>query len=706
VAFSTPSLSSTSSPTAPHKPCPRLDELEFGTLLGEGAFARVFHAKDLRDGAEYAVKLVHKRTIQAKGRLNSVLVEKDMLSALDHPGIARLLYAFQTDWSLYLVLELANGGELAAQIARMGTCPLEFARFYTAEIVSILGYLRQRRVAHRDLKPENLLLTLQGHLKLVDFDAAVMVPHEGEGDAAAGEGSAGRFRGQPAFAGTSLYMPPEVLLSAARSREAFALDLWALGCILFQMLVGETPFHAASEYLAFQRILRGDYSFPDTFPHEARALVESLLAPEPCDRPGMGREGIVELCCHSFFGGAEDAFDELLASKPPPRVMPRRREKPSSSSACRPASRPDEGCVDPPRCTCGCEAMAGSASPLASPGRSTSPAQFDFDSSAECTPEVGQSFLMPSTRRSVEAEVGSHVRLCVQCTAANAGQLLGQSAAASSAFAGPMAPAALDVNVGGAASAGDSDAALAPAPCLAAAAGVGVAGAAVASDDDVADASLAPAFCGTTLGGRWGAGWTSPLSSPSTESRPSAAAAAAASAAAETQRPSALSNTSTLQLAAPVGRHWPQELARAGLLLRGEGVALAGGVIRRWLPCLRPQVLVLTDLPRLLVLDASGTRLLHDVDLASLGATGGGLFTRAREFSVEVRSPTDFILSAPGLRRLRCNDVHLGSEEWASKLQAARQQALVMLGRAPALPTPTPALGASALSSPLLQGGG
>lgn len=169
----------------PPKPHSR-EDFEFATLLGEGAFAKVWLALDKKDDQEYALKIIDKRSIQAKGRTRSVMAERSFLSGFDYPGIASLFFTFQDDYSLYFALEFVSGGELATQIARMGSCSLEFAQFYTAEIVAVLTYLRAKRVAHRDLKPSNLLLTHDGHLKLVDFDAAVRVPSEGEGDAAAG----------------------------------------------------------------------------------------------------------------------------------------------------------------------------------------------------------------------------------------------------------------------------------------------------------------------------------------------------------------------------------------------------------------------------------------------------------------------------------------------------------------------------------------
>uniref|UniRef100_A0A7S4VTA5 Protein kinase domain-containing protein n=1 Tax=Alexandrium monilatum TaxID=311494 RepID=A0A7S4VTA5_9DINO len=540
----------------------RLTDLEFGSLLGEGAFARVLHAQDRFSGKEYAVKIVEKRQVQAQGRKNSVLVEKAMLSSLDHPGIVSLHYALQDDWSLYFVLELVTGGELSRQIARLGVCPLHFATYYTAEIVAILSYLRVRRVAHRDLKPENLLLTGQGHLKLVDFDAAVFVPEEGgEGDAAAGCSA-----GQPSFAGTSLYLPPEVLQGTARPEEAFALDLWALGCMLFLMLTGETPFQAPSEYLAFQRILRGDYSFPGDFHPAARGLVAALLAPRPDARPGLGPDGLAEVECHAFFGGSRADFAELRHREPPPRV-----------------ERPAVGTAGPPT-------------------REDSLESFNFASSAECTPEVGHRFL---TRGSTAL---------------------------------PVANSPSDTDPGGARS--DAPAGASPSGCI-------------ARPDGPAAAALGPVKLACAQ--RDAGGDPAAMAPPQRTAPPEASWHTLAS------------------TPGPSWQQWLRELAERRTLLGGEGVALCGRVVRRRLPCLRPRVLILTDLPRLLVLDGSGVGLLHDIGLK--GAASTPFASGSGEPSIAVRSSVDFVLSAAG-KRFRCCDVDLGAEAWVTALKRAQARML------------------------------
>eukprot|EP00931_Biecheleriopsis_adriatica_P103287 TRINITY_DN78142_c0_g1_i1.p1 TRINITY_DN78142_c0_g1~~TRINITY_DN78142_c0_g1_i1.p1 ORF type:complete len:708 (+),score=98.94 TRINITY_DN78142_c0_g1_i1:38-2125(+) len=634
-----------------HAPTLRREDFEFGTLLGEGAFARVLRARNVRTGGEYAVKMIDKKMIQVQDRTNGVMTERRMLLSFDHPGIVRLHFAFQDDWSLYFGLELVLGGELAKQIERMGICSRDFACFYAAEIVSILVYLRIRRVAHRDLKPENLLLTTEGHLKLVDFDAAVYVPDEGEGDAAGGcsKGQMQQQSTSPSFAGTALYLAPEVILGSAQPHQAFALDLWALGCIVYLMLMGKTPFHAQSEYLVFQRIQRGDFSFPACFQfEEAQRLIEALLSADPTRRPGAGPEGLVELQRHAFFGGSAASYCELRRQRPPPRVT-------------RPHRRNQERGVD---------------------GHSLSPERslpFDFTSSAECTPEVGQCFL---SRRSTQV-----VTLASSTAEPEPPPSLDTSSIGCTHSTPPSTP--LDLRHNAEANSphfmmsiesrrprttwiSNPSRGRSPSPrtwCSKAGQGQGPSAAPwrqrdgktslLSQAEDLDERQSAPPSNAASFGG----GAVAVSDADAKQGKPS--------------RPRPM-----LGLIDRTARwQWLEELSHRRILLRGEDIAICGRVVQRRFPCLRPKVLILTDLPRLLVMDNNARRVLHDLHLPPGGLTDGpGNTTGAaaspreslQEPALQVKSRTDFVLRFGGIR-LRCQDHDLGSEAWLEKIRAAQQ---------------------------------
>ncbi|KAJ0244207.1 3-phosphoinositide-dependent protein kinase 1 [Hirschfeldia incana] len=193
------------------------------------------------------------------------------------------------------------------------------ARFYSAQVVDALEYIHNMGLIHRDIKPENLLLTSDGHIKIADFGSVkpmqdsqiTLLPNAASDDKAC------------TFVGTAAYVPPEVLNS---SPATFGNDLWALGCTLYQMLSGTSPFKDASEWLIFQRIIARDIKFPNHFSEAARDLIDRLLDTDPSRRPGAGSEGYASLKRHPFFKGVDW---KNVRSQTPPKLAP----DPSSQSA-------------------------------------------------------------------------------------------------------------------------------------------------------------------------------------------------------------------------------------------------------------------------------------------------------------------------------------------------------------------------------------
>ena len=249
-----------------------------------------------------------------------------MLSRINHPGIVKLYFTFQDSTWLYLALELCPNGELAELVARKGRLPLDLVQFYAGELVNILTYLRKLGIAHRDIKPENLFITESGHLKLGDFDTAKVVM--GGSHHASQPNNNQHPERMNTFVGTAQYVSPEMLHDSAVA--GFGSDLWALGCVVFQMLTGAPPFKSNSEYVTFQKILATEYSFPDNVPQVGKDFVAALLTLDPQDRLGFFR--IDDLKRHPFFHGFD--LDTLEESAPPlTGVMRLRKRRIRMSSA-------------------------------------------------------------------------------------------------------------------------------------------------------------------------------------------------------------------------------------------------------------------------------------------------------------------------------------------------------------------------------------
>uniref|UniRef100_A0A1J3IUR4 non-specific serine/threonine protein kinase n=1 Tax=Noccaea caerulescens TaxID=107243 RepID=A0A1J3IUR4_NOCCA len=289
-----------------------IKDFELDKIYGVGSYSKVVRAKKKENGAVFALKIMDKKFITKENKTAYVKLERIVLDQLEHPGIVKLFFTFQDNISLYMALESCEGGELFDQITRKGRLSEDEARFYGAEVVDALEYIHNMGLIHRDIKPENLLLTSDGHIKIADFGSVkpmqdsriTVLPNAASDDKAC------------TFVGTAAYVPPEVLNS---SPATFGNDLWALGCTLYQMLSGSSPFKDASEWLIFQRIIARDIKFPNHFSEAARDLIDRLLDTDPSRRPGAGSEGYAALKRHPFFIGVDW---KNLRSQTPPKLAP------------------------------------------------------------------------------------------------------------------------------------------------------------------------------------------------------------------------------------------------------------------------------------------------------------------------------------------------------------------------------------------------
>lgn len=242
---------------------------EVGKLLGQGTFAKVYHARNLKTGDGVAVKVIDKERILKVGMSEQIKREISVMRLLRHPNIVELHEVMATKSKIYFVIEHVKGGELFNKVSS-GKLREDVARKYFQQLVRAVDYCHSRGVCHRDLKPENLLLDEEGNLKVSDFGLSALA------DSRRQDGLLHTTCGTPA------YVAPEVI--SRKGYDGFKADVWSCGVILFVLLAGYLPFRDSNLMELYKKIGKADFKFPNWLAPGAKRLLKRILDPNPNSR--------------------------------------------------------------------------------------------------------------------------------------------------------------------------------------------------------------------------------------------------------------------------------------------------------------------------------------------------------------------------------------------------------------------------------------
>jgi len=263
------------------------DKYTLKDVLGTGAFSQVRLAESKESpGDLYAIKVIDKKAL--KGKEDSLENEIRVLRRLDHPNVVKLLEAYESKSSVYLVMELVTGGELFDRIVEKGSYTEKDAADLIKQVLSAVAYMHSSGVVHRDLKPENLLYHSP------DEDSKIMISDFGL--------SKMEDSGIMATAcGTPGYVAPEVLAQKPYGKE---VDVWSIGVISYILLCGYPPFYDENDANLFAQILKGEFEFDspywDDISQEAKEFIRSLMCVD-VDK----RLSCEDAIAHSWISGAK-----------------------------------------------------------------------------------------------------------------------------------------------------------------------------------------------------------------------------------------------------------------------------------------------------------------------------------------------------------------------------------------------------------------
>uniref|UniRef100_A0A8C0YDH9 Serine/threonine-protein kinase PLK n=2 Tax=Cyprinus carpio TaxID=7962 RepID=A0A8C0YDH9_CYPCA len=266
-----------------------------GKVLGKGGFAKCYEMTDLSSSKVYAAKIIPHSRVSKPHQREKINREIDLHRTLSHKHIVHFYHHFEDKDNIYILLEYCSRRSLAHILKARKVLTEPEVRYYLKQTVSALKYLHDLEILHRDLKLGNLFVNDSMELKVGDFGLAAKL-----------EPVSNRRK---TICGTPNYLSPEVLNKQGHGWES---DVWALGCVMYTMLLGKPPFETTNLKETYRCIREAHYTIPASLSLPAKQLISGMLAQNPVDRPhlddiirhefftqGFMPETLPVSCCHS-----------------------------------------------------------------------------------------------------------------------------------------------------------------------------------------------------------------------------------------------------------------------------------------------------------------------------------------------------------------------------------------------------------------------
>uniref|UniRef100_A0A0R3S780 protein kinase C n=1 Tax=Elaeophora elaphi TaxID=1147741 RepID=A0A0R3S780_9BILA len=274
-------------------------------VLGKGSFGKVLLVELKNKDEYYAMKCLKKDVILEDDDTECTFIERRVLILSSQcPFLCQLFCSFQTNEYLFFVMEYLKGGDLMHHIQAVKKFDENRSRFYACEIIIALQFLHSKGIIYRDLKLDNILLDSDGHVHLADFGMCKTEMNRENGMAST-------------FCGTPDYIAPEIIKGQLYNE---AVDFWSFGVLMYEMLIGRSPFHGEGEDELFDSILNERPYFPKSIGKEAAKCLSALFDRNPNTRLGMPECPDGPIRTHSFFRGVD--WKRFEARQMPPPFKP------------------------------------------------------------------------------------------------------------------------------------------------------------------------------------------------------------------------------------------------------------------------------------------------------------------------------------------------------------------------------------------------